>query len=553
MGDSSGRAPDEKRLTAVEFADTGQAPAGDSIVSFTAKPSLIEAVGPDLLENGDPKAIAKASLAYVSRYLKAETGLVLLLDGERLVVQAASGPYLRRLSKSKFAVTAPLRELLSAGQTVINIRDAAHEPLLVVDLSDKLLELGFRSILMVAVSGRGLLVLADPRVDAFTSFDEAALGGVAAQLGFVFKRREREAELVRSAAGLQDLLRSISRPLSGAGSNEAMAATLATIITRSGADSGSFLLLDEGTGKLTLTAAIGLGPEVDKAEISMGEGIAGWVAAHRKPLSVTDLDGASGNGVDTTTVSALSVPISSGDDLIGVVNLGSTRRQFEFKMDDSEYLTELLARLGANSVVEQNHNLWQTRYLETIRALARLIESRNPCNIGHAAAVAEWAMRLAEALGLGPEKTQAIELAALLHDVGVAAFADDILGQEGPLSATERLIVRSHPVVGRNALADISYLQGILPMILHHHEHYDGSGYAAGLQGESIPVEARILAIAEAYVAMTSDRPHRPAISSAQALTEIKDAAGRQFDPKIVDTFGVLLSDDQVRAQSFKL
>ena len=127
----------------------------------------------------------------------------------------------------------------------------------------------------------------------------------------------------------------------------------------------------------------------------------------------------------------------------------------------------------------------------------------------------------------------------------MAAFSHDFLGQERPLNSAERLILRSHPSVAENALSGIEDLRAVLPVILHHHENYDGTGYVDGLKGEGIPLEARILAVAEAYEAITSDRPHRSAMSAAHAVTELKNCAGRQFDPKIIDTFVQMIGKEK--------
>ncbi|GAH32715.1 unnamed protein product, partial [marine sediment metagenome] len=313
---------------------------------------------------------------------------------------------------------------------------------------------------------------------------------------------------------------------------------------------GSFLLGDRETGRLVLSAAVGLSPQARSVEIAPGEGIAGWVAVHKRPLSVNDLNGAGANGVGKRTISALSIPAISGDELIGVINLGSKQRQFEFNLADIEHLTGALARLGVGLAAERRKDQWQELYFNTIRALTRVIESRNPFNIGHSAGVAERATALGRELGLTPSQIETIELAALLHDVGVAAFATDFLAQERPLNSAERLILRSHPSVGKNALSGIDDLRGVLPIILHHHENFDGTGYVDGLKGESIPLGARILGVAEAYVAMTSERPHRGAMSAAQALSELKNSAGRQFDPKIIDTFAQLIEKESERERT---
>ncbi len=508
-------------------------------MSFTAKPSLLEAVGSELLEGRDLKAIAKASLDYLNRYLRAETSLISLGEGERQVVLAAAGPNLRRLVKSKYAVEGALAELLRGQYATLHVPDASAEQIegFGDGMTEKLIELGARSLLVVAVGECGLIALADPDVDAFTSFDEAGVTGVAAQLNYIFGRIHSERELENSAIRLKTLLDSISRAQATGDLTAAMQTTVAAIVDRASADSGSFMLLDEETGRLVMTAAVGTGRRPENIEIEPGEGIAGWVALHKKPLSVNDVGagGAAGNGVSISA--ALSLPVVSGEDLIGVLNLGAKQADHEFTMDDLGYLISTLASIGAGMAAERGRSQWQALYFETIRALVRVIESRNPFSVGHSDEVAKVARRLAEALGLEADEVETIELAALLHDVGVAVFADDLLGKDRTLNSAERLILRGHPLAGSDALAGIEYLRGVLPLILHHHENYDGSGYVEGLEGENIPFGARVLSVAEAYVAMINDRPHRGAKSGKDALEELKQGSGKQFDPEIVKTF----------------
>ena len=511
--------------------------SGDRAVSFTAKPSLIEAIGAEVLDEADPRAIAKSALTYLNRYLKTETSFVVFARGNNLVVAAALGPHVRRLARSKFPLTDVPLALVRGEKWALNLPDINERTIANDELTSKLAELECRSLLMVSLGRHGLIMLADPRIDSFNSFDEAGVVGVATQLEFILERIEREENLKVATGRLKDLLDSVTKAQSTGDLREALQSMLEAIVEHAGADSGSFLLGDGESGMLLLSAAVGLGPQAMSVEIAPGEGIAGWVATHKRSVNVTDLNGAEANGVGKRTISALSIPVTSGDKLIGVINLGSKQRQFDFNLAEIEHLTGASARLGAGLAAERRNDQWRELYFDTIRALTRVIESRNPFDIGHSAAVAERAAALGGALGLTLPQMETIEVAALLHDVGVAAFANDFLGQERPLNSAERLILRSHPSVGKNALSGIDDLRGVLPIILYHHENYDGTGYADGLEGESIPLGARILAVAEAYVAMTSERPYRGAMSAAQALTELKNGAGRQFDPKIIDTF----------------
>ena len=156
---------------------------------------------------------------------------------------------------------------------------------------------------------------------------------------------------------------------------------------------------------------------------------------------------------------------------------------------------------------------------------------------GHATRVTELALRLAEAMRAGAARIDAIRTGGPLHDIGKAAVAPSILRKPGPLAPNELQQIRVHPEAGARMLANVRSVQHALSCVLHHHERWDGAGYPHGLAGEAIPFEARILAVADAYDAMTSDRPYRKARSPEEARAEVERCAGSQFDPQVAGAF----------------
>jgi diguanylate cyclase (GGDEF)-like protein/putative nucleotidyltransferase with HDIG domain len=176
--------------------------------------------------------------------------------------------------------------------------------------------------------------------------------------------------------------------------------------------------------------------------------------------------------------------------------------------------------------------------LSTIYALAATVDAKDHYTYGHSKKVSKYATDIAEALGYSQERIATLRAAALLHDIGKIGVSDRVLTKAGPLSDEDWEPIRAHPKLGVAILKHVESLSGCLAAIQYHHERYDGSGYPAGLKGENIPLDARIMAVADSYDAMTSLRPYRQGkFTPEQALAELKRCAGSQFDPRVVEVF----------------
>jgi diguanylate cyclase (GGDEF)-like protein len=175
--------------------------------------------------------------------------------------------------------------------------------------------------------------------------------------------------------------------------------------------------------------------------------------------------------------------------------------------------------------------------LSTIYALAATVDARDHYTRSHSQKVSEYTVALAEALNLEPLEINKLGTCALLHDIGKIGISDEILNKQDKLTAEEWEAIKIHPQLGATIVGRVRHLAPCTPGILHHHERYDGSGYPKGLKGEEIPLEARILAIADAFAAMISERTYSRALSYEEALKEIKQGANKQFDPKLVEVF----------------
>jgi putative nucleotidyltransferase with HDIG domain len=188
----------------------------------------------------------------------------------------------------------------------------------------------------------------------------------------------------------------------------------------------------------------------------------------------------------------------------------------------------------ANKHVEQVDRM----YMSTIETLAMAVDAKDQTTHGHIRRVQQHALMLAKALGMNePELVKAIEAAALLHDIGKIGIPDDILNKPGKLTTLEFNQMKLHSAAGADILSAIEFPYPVVPIVRHHHENWDGSGYPDGLAGSSIPLGARILSVVDCFDALTSDRPYRRGLTDTEALTILKDRRGSMYDPWVVDTF----------------
>ena len=196
----------------------------------------------------------------------------------------------------------------------------------------------------------------------------------------------------------------------------------------------------------------------------------------------------------------------------------------------------------------------------TMEALALAIEAKDHTAHNHIRRVQVYSAGLAQALGMSDAETQAVETAALLHDIGKLAVPEHILAKPGPLTPEEFQKVRIHPQIGAEIIASVPFPHPVAPLILNHHERWDGDGYPAGRKGEQVPLGARVLGIVEFYDALTSDRPYHKAITPEAAAALVEQESGKAFDPRVVETFLQILPElrhqarqADIEARSFSL
>ena len=244
------------------------------------------------------------------------------------------------------------------------------------------------------------------------------------------------------------------------------------------------------------------------------------------------------------------VPVYSRERVLGLMVLFHHKDRDGLEKNDMN-LVEAIA--GQAAVALENTSLYEDlemSYFSTVKALARAIEVKDPYTYGHSERVTEYALAIARRLGTSDPEMQNIKYAAALHDIGKIGIARKILDKPGALSEEELVHVRTHPQLGDSIIEPVAFLKAPRSIIMHHHERYDGEGYPDGLAGEEIPLGARILAVADSFEAMMSDRPYRKALQMEEVIKELEVKTGTQFDPVVVRAFIEILKEGDLGRNS---
>lgn len=306
---------------------------------------------------------------------------------------------------------------------------------------------------------------------------------------------------------------------------------------------GYILLLEPDGQSLRIAAAAGLTDTLDpelRIPLKPG-GVSHWVVAHRQPLLLQDMqrsrDFVRVSRLGYTRETVVCAPLTIKDEIIGTISMANHQDLASFSSEDLSLLTTIAAQA---SIAIKNARLYeeqQANYLSTVQALISAVEASDAYTHGHSERVTRYSLALARAMNLSPAALKRLEQAAILHDVGKIGIDAALLHKQGRLSEEDFQTLRRHPDIGVHILEPIQFLKEVRQIIVQHHERFDGRGYPHGISGHELLLESRILAVADTYDAMTSDRPYRKALPHATAVAEITDNCGTQFDPAVVAAF----------------
>ena len=303
------------------------------------------------------------------------------------------------------------------------------------------------------------------------------------------------------------------------------------------AHNGVILLKDEKTGDLVTEHVKQGSPQV---EVAMSSSIVSRAYHNNEALIVFNAAsdarfGAGASIIAQNITSAMCVPLRHLNDTLGIIYVDTRGTTNAFTQSDLELLVALAGPAAIAISNSQYVAKLQRAYQHMLVSLANPIELRDSYTLGHTWRVSNLALEIARTLGRPAEKLKECEMGGVLHDIGKISIDDAILRKPGHLSSEEFEHMKMHPERGAKLMQDSSFLVPLIPYCLYHHERYDGKGYPFGLKGDQIPIEGRLLAVADTLDAMTSNRPYRKGLDPEFAIGEIEKGKETQFDPLIVD------------------
>jgi len=306
----------------------------------------------------------------------------------------------------------------------------------------------------------------------------------------------------------------------------------------------SIMLLDEKGEYLTIKGHTGLDGEiVRKTRIKMGEAIAGKVLETGKAIIVDDIGSMKTESDRYSEYKSfmsfplMQVALKSNHLSLGIINVTNRFGDQPYTKEDLENL-DFIAHTASVAINNQLKSIEiEKSYFRTMKALAAAVEAKDRYTRGHSDRVKTYAVELAKRLGLPGDTISTIEYACLLHDIGKIGIPDYIIQKDRDLTDEEYRQIMEHPAKGENIIRVIPFLEPARPIIRHHHEKFDGTGYPDGIKGKEIELGARVIAIADTYDAMTTDRPYRGPFSKDHTIAVLKEQKGKQFDPELVDMF----------------
>lgn len=309
----------------------------------------------------------------------------------------------------------------------------------------------------------------------------------------------------------------------------------------------SLMLVDRTRSELFIKVSYGLEERiVEQARVKIGEGIAGKVAETGKPLLIDNIENndvhSMPNNPQYETLSLLSAPLVVNGIVVGVINVNNKTSGKPFNQDDLNLLMSFGERISKALERLRTSDDSTIGLRDTVEALGKMVERQVETKVVEK--IVNLAVKTARRMGLSEKEVKVVQYVASVHDIGMTTVSDEILNKTFNLTPEEIKKIQTHPATGKDLMRPLEFVELVSNIILYHHERVDGLGYPVGLRGDHIPVGARILAVIDAYQSMTTARPYRPPLGVLEAIEELVECSGRQFDAEVVDRFIDVLVDE---------
>ncbi len=351
-------------------------------------------------------------------------------------------------------------------------------------------------------------------------------------------------ELQRSKSTLQSVLGKIASGVSSTQNIDAfLDLILETTVSALSAKNGLLLISDDEKEELIVKSTFGLASSYYSRDqhIPIGSEMVGWVVKQNKPLLIPRLHKSTAVKQDNAEAvfqpPLICTPLIFQNRVVGAISISGKDKDANFEEDELMILSNLASQIALAIENAKLNSDAQKTYLETITALALAVEARDPYSRGHSDRVSKYAIKIAQKLGLDEERIRKIKEAAQLHDVGKIGISDEILRKPDILNDYEKQIMHQHPIIGEGIIIPLHGFSHLRDPIRHHHEWLNGEGYPDHLKGDEVTLEARILAVADVFDALTTDRPYRKGLDFNQAKEELLKYKGTHYDAKVVDAF----------------
>lgn len=529
-----------------------------SLESISLKAEILQEINEMLGLDIDSDDLLSLIMDSVLRVMRTDAGSILLLDksGTKLIFKIAKGVKADEVKKFDVALGEGIAGWVASENEPVIVPNPMEDKRFKREMAEEIGYLPYNILCVPLRSKKKVIgvveVINTLGKEHFTKDDCELLVSISNQIAILIENSSLFHDLVRRVSE-KTVLTEVSKTVNSSLALDKVLETSMKLVAQiMRAEASSLMLLDSEKKELVFKVALGKkGEWVKEIRIPLGVGIAGCVAETGESLIIEDAskDSRFFKSADEKsgfqTRSMICVPLKIKNKIIGVAEainkIGGT-----FGDEDIELFEAIALQIA---IALENASLYkdlEDLFIETVISLAATIDAKDPYTHGHSQRVMEYSLAIGKEMNLSNDEIKDLKLSALLHDIGKIGINENILTKPAKLTDEEFSEIKKHPGTGAGIIEHIKKLKDISPGIKYHHERFEGGGYPDGIKGENIPFFARIIAVADTYDAMTSDRPYRKGLDPEIALAEVEKCKGTQFDEKCADAFIKVYRDGKI-------